>query len=129
MTQEGQAMTTTNTFTVDDLRQFTGSETWYRHGIMRHVLFTDGAKYVADNGGAYWLLDEIALAQRSHKCVAREEFQLWRLEVHADRTAKLICEDGNGNVVHCKTIKYTDFPLEEIILYFTGRTILLPSEY
>jgi hypothetical protein len=26
--------------------------------------FTDGAKHVADAGGAYWLLDEIALAQR-----------------------------------------------------------------
>jgi hypothetical protein len=42
------------------LRQFTGSENWYRHGINRNVLFTDGAKYVADEGGAYWLLDAIA---------------------------------------------------------------------
>jgi hypothetical protein len=45
-----------------ELRQFTGSEQWYRHGLVRSVLFTDGAKYVADQGGAYWLLDEIALA-------------------------------------------------------------------
>jgi uncharacterized protein DUF6876 len=28
------------------------------------VLFTDGAKYVADQAGAYWLINEIALAQR-----------------------------------------------------------------
>jgi hypothetical protein len=27
-----------------DLSQFTGSENWYRHGIARDVLFTDGAK-------------------------------------------------------------------------------------
>jgi hypothetical protein len=46
------------------LRQFTGSEHWYRHGLNRAVLYTDGAKYVADQGGAYWLIDEIALAQR-----------------------------------------------------------------
>jgi hypothetical protein len=52
-------MTTTKTLTKADLRQFTGSETWWRHGLVRDVLFTDGAKHVADAGGAYWLLDEI----------------------------------------------------------------------
>jgi hypothetical protein len=59
-----------------DLSQFTGSENWYRHGINRSVLFTDGAKYVADQGGAYWLLDEIVLAQRYQKAVAAKEFQV-----------------------------------------------------
>ena len=49
------------------LAQFTGSEHWYRHGLVRDILFTDGAKYVADQGGAYWLLDEIAIAQRFEK--------------------------------------------------------------
>ena len=46
-----------------DLAQFTGTEQWYRHAINRAVLYTDGAKYVADTAGAYWLLDEIALIQ------------------------------------------------------------------
>jgi hypothetical protein len=77
--------------------QFTGSEQWHRHGLVRDVLFTDGAKYVADAGGAYRLLDEIALAQRSSKRVAGEEFQLWKLTVKADKTATLTCDDGNGN--------------------------------
>jgi hypothetical protein len=45
------------------------------YGIVRDVLFTDGAKYVADQAGAYWLLDEIA--QRSSKSVAGEAFQHW----------------------------------------------------
>ncbi len=49
-------MTKTPTLTQADLRQFTGSEHWYRHGLNRKVLFTDGAKYVADTAGAYWLL-------------------------------------------------------------------------
>jgi hypothetical protein len=80
-----------------DLRHFTGSENWYRHGLNREVLFTDGAKYVADQGGAYWLLDEIALAQRAQKAVAAEEFRVWTLTVKDDRTASLTCEDGNGD--------------------------------
>jgi hypothetical protein len=36
-----------------ELAQFTGSEQWYRHGLVRNILFTDGAKYVADRAGAY----------------------------------------------------------------------------
>ena len=113
----------------DDLRQFTGTEHWYRHGLVRTVLFTDGAQYVADMGGAYWLLDEIALAQRYKKAVAAEEFQLWRLTVKPDMTATLICEDGNGNRVFSKRIGFTDFPLESIEFYYVNNTILLPSEY
>ncbi len=38
----------------DSSRQFTGSETWYRHGINRKVLFTDGAKRVADQLSGLW---------------------------------------------------------------------------
>jgi hypothetical protein len=87
------------------------------------------AKYVADQAGAYWLLDEIALAERYEKTVAGEEFQLWKLTVNADRTATLTCEDGNGKAVYRKAIEYTDFPLPEIALYFTNSVILLPSEY
>ena len=50
-----------NELTAAELAKFTGSEHWYRHALNRKVLFTDGAKYVADRAGAYWLLDEIAL--------------------------------------------------------------------
>lgn len=112
-----------------ELAQFTGSEHWYRHALNRKVLFTDGAKYVADHAGAYWLLDEIALIQPYDKRVAAEEFQVWKLKVNADQTAELICEDGNDNVVYTKRIPYTDFPGEGITLWFTDNTILLPSEY
>jgi uncharacterized protein DUF6876 len=51
------------TLDATDLAQFTGAEQWYRHSINRKVLYTDGAQYVAEHGGAYWLLDEIALIQ------------------------------------------------------------------
>jgi hypothetical protein len=120
---------TTKSLTPDDLRQFIGTEKWYRHPFMRKLLYTDGAKYVAEKGGAYWLLDEIAFAQRDHKRVAAEAFQLWTLRVHPDRTATLTCQDGNGNAVFTKAIPATDFPLEELTLYFTNGVILLPSEY
>lgn len=119
----------TKTLDKSDLHQFSGSEHWYRHPINRNVTFTDGAKYVADTGGAYWLLDEIAIIQPYDKAVAAEGFQLWKLKVREDRTATLTCEDGNGNTVFTKEIEYTDFPLDEITLYFVNNVIHLPSEY
>lgn len=112
-----------------DLAQFTGTETWYRHPLVKTVLYTDGAQYVAEAGGAYWLLDEIAFAQKAVTAVAAEGFQLWKLTVKPDRTATLVCEDGNGRKVFSKAIEYTDFPLPEIAFYFTNNVILLPSEY
>ena len=36
---------------------------------------------------------------------------------------------GNDNIVFTKKIEYTDFPLDEIPLYFANNVILLPSEY
>ena len=121
---------TTKTLTKDDLVQFTGSENWYRHGLVQDVLFTDGVKHVADAGGAYWLLDEIALAQRYEKRVAGEEFQHWKLAVNLDtHKGVLTCDDGNGNIVFSKRIPFTDFPLSEITLYYVNNTILLTSEY
>jgi hypothetical protein len=126
---KGETMTDRKTFIEADLRNFTGSEHWYRHGLVRSILFTDGAKYVADQGGAYWLLDEIAFAQKGEKAVAAEEFQVWTLKVNADRTATLSCGDGNNNTVYTKEIPFTDFPADEITLYFTNNTIYLPSEH
>ncbi len=111
-----------------DLSKFTGTEHWYRHCLVRNVLYTDGARHVAEAGGAYWLLDGIAFGQSNPK-VKVEEFQLWRLKVKPNRTAVLACEDGNGREVFTKRIAYTDFPLDELVLYFTGKVILLPSEY
>ena len=122
-------MTNTTELREADLMQFTGTEQWYRHAINRKVLFTDGAKYVADTAGAYWLLDEIALIQPYDRRVAAEEFQFWKLTVRPNHTATLTCDDGNGHIVYTKEIEYTDFPLDEITFYFANNEIYLPSEH
>ena len=61
------------------LEQFYGSENFYRHGINRQLIFSDGAKYVADEGRAYWLLDEIAIANLFDTKVKNQDFQVWKL--------------------------------------------------
>ena len=112
----------------EDLNQFIGTENWYRHALVHSVTYTDGAKYVADNGGAYWLLDEIALPQKFNAAVKNEPFQVWKLTV-SERKGVLTCDDGDSKIVYTKQIPFTDFPLPEIKFYFTDNVILLPSEY
>lgn len=121
-------MTSAQTLSAADLQEFTGSEHWYRHALTG-VLYTDGAKYVAETRGAYWLLDEIALAQKYEKRVMNEGFQVWTLAVRPDNVATLFCGDGNGNTVFQKSIEYTDFPPPGVTLYSSENTIYLPSEY
>lgn len=122
-------MTKTPRLSRADLDRFTGSENWYRHALNPNVLFTDGAKYVADEGGAYWLLDLIALAQRFKKHVAAAPFQVWKLTVHHDRSATVVCEDGDYNVLHRQPIHATTFPLDAFTLWFANGVIYLPSEH
>lgn len=122
-------MTNDKTLTESDLRQFTGSENWYRHGINRAVLYTDGARHVAEHGGAYWLLDAIAIAQAHVKAVSAEEFQVWTLKVNPDRSAVLTCDDGDGKTVYQQKLEFTDFPLPEVKFFYCNNVIHLPSEY
>ncbi len=110
-----------------NLRKFTGTEQWFRHAINKAVLYTEGAQYVAEACGAYWLLNEIALTQLNKK-VGSEDFQVWKLTVK-DSKGVLTCEDGNGKKVYSKKIPFTDFPYPEVTLWFEGNVILLPSEH
>jgi hypothetical protein len=119
---------TKKTLDESDLANFTGSENWFKHWLGK-CLYTDGAKYVAEQACAYWLIDEIAINQ-TRPNVRVEEFQVWVLKIDlGKRKGVLSCDDGNGNVVFTKRIEYTDFPLPEIRFYCTDDVILLPSEY
>jgi hypothetical protein len=122
-------MNTTAKLSPADLRQFTGTEKWYRHPLNRNVLYSEGAKYVAEIGGAFWLLDLIALAQRYDKRVRGEPFQVWALSVGPDQSAKITAEDGNYKLLSTHRLNYTDFPAAGITLWFSNNTIFLPTEY
>ena len=110
------------------LHQFTGTETWFRHEIFRHFTYTEGVQFLAEEAGAYWLVDQIFGLQYESEIVKKQCFQFWKLKTE-NGGGKLICEDGDGNEVFSLTISYTDFPLKEISLYFTDNVLLLPSEY
>lgn len=115
-------------FNADELRQFTGAECWYEHYLLKWILYTDGVQYLAEHAGAYWLIDEIAFAQKILRKHPEQHLQIWKLKVK-EGTALLTCIGDKETTLYSKRIPFTDFPLDEFTLYFANNVIHLPSEY
>lgn len=127
--------------THSDLRQFTGDLERTRHPLARGILYTPGIQFLAERAGAYWLIDEIALAiaggdvskaGRSDPRVL--DLHFWRLEVREDRSAELTASADSGVPPFVtRRIPWTDFPLGHIDVWagFDSRhwTLYLPSEH
>jgi len=118
-----------------ELSCFCGTEEYHRwNSIFRRHVLTDGVKYLADQTGAYWLMDLIASYQCESR-MRRNTFQCWTLKVDLKtQKAVVACDNGNGKILAEQKIEYTDFPLEEIKLYMIDdggqyAVILLPNEY
>jgi len=115
-----------------DLIQFCGSAEAYRHWTTR-LIYTEGVKYMAERGEAYWLIDAIASYQPDKRIASRPDlvdFQLWELVVAKDKSAALTMRADSGQpAVITQEIPFTDFPLKQIKLYVCNGTLMLPSEY
>lgn len=124
------------------LSYFTGTENYLRYSPLgRKVLLTDGARYVAENGGkgtnsAWWLVDIFAFL--SPAMIQSEGFIVGKLIPDKTGTgATFIAEDGNGRKLHKQHIEYTDFDFagagataeNPFALWFIDGVLLLPSEY
>ena len=58
-----------------------------------------------------------------------QEFGTWKLEVNEDKSAILVCEDGNDHELYREKIEWIDFPLNKIELWFVNGVLILPSEH
>lgn len=119
--------------TETDLHQFTGTSQYYLY--LAGLKLTDGVKFMADEGGAYWLLDIIASYQTKQK-IRSEPFQVWELKLLPKDEATgrqpavvTMKTDTNRPLLVEQQIPYTDFPLDSITLWLVDGVILLPSEY
>lgn len=116
-----------------DLRQFTGTTNYYAYSpLFKKVVLTDGAKFLAEEAKAYWLMDAIA----SHLPGYDDTFAVVKLQKR-EKDWLLTLDDGNDNIFAEQVIEYSDFPLDEIMLY-VGRqdmetcdlwVIMLTSEW
>ena len=111
-----------------ELKQFTGSEVFFRNPLFGRFIYTEGVRYLAERAGAYWLIDYVFSNQHNGEIKA-QPFQVWTIRVGDDRSAVVTVEDGNDNIVKEFRLEFTDFPLAEFSLWFIDGTLLLPSEY
>src|SRR4051812_1466979 len=116
--------------TPDELRagmaQMTGTTSYTRYSPMfRQLLLTDGTKFLAENAGAYWLVDAIGSHIFSNPRLSprAEPMQFWTFQKAAvsdlHKPHRLWVTDGGKDNNDPKTIaeqliEYTDFPLDEI---------------
>jgi hypothetical protein len=106
--------TTKQEFHAHELLQFTGTDNYYRHWLMKRLIYTDGIKYLAERAGAYWLIDLIASHQPAIRKCERPEFQSWKLvRNESGNGCKITCDDGDGLIMAEQDVEYTDFPLRE----------------
>jgi len=113
---------------LSNLAQFIGTTQYYQ--ITARTVLTDGAKYLADAAGCYWLMDAIA----SHLVGLPEGAGFAQCTLSLDgRSAELVIDDGNGMQLAFQYIEWTEFPLPEIKLFacWSGNfwVVMLPSEY
>ena len=112
------------------LPQFSSTENYHRWSVLfRNVVMTDGAKFIAESCEAFWLMDVIG----SHlpKLRGEEFIKVWAHRVKGKFVVQF--EDGNDHVLKKQTIEFTDFPLDQIVLYCCPQgdqfVIMLPSEW
>lgn len=131
----------TTHLTQEQLKQFRGDAVRYRHPLNSRVIYTPGVKYLAEQAGAYWLLDVIAsylkpaiIEQAATQDGRIQDLHFWRLEVREDRSGIVTARaDSDCAPFVTQRIPWTDFPLESVAIWagFDGKhwTLYLPSEH
>ena len=115
------------------LQYFNGSEVFYQIPLLR-TRFTDGIKYLADAAECFWLVTDssvVAKSLRDRSSWVTIDFK--RLPEDKRESsgyeAEIIYSDGNDNILERHGYNVTDFPLDELRLFFVNDTLMLPSEY
>lgn len=96
------------------LNGHTGSETIYKHSLVRSFCYTQGVRDFAREagGGAYWMLDILATEALVRKLILGMGFGLVTLEVDAFKAALLeVREDSGKPAAYSRRISYTDCPI------------------
>ena len=117
----------------EGLQHFHGTEMFYQIPLLR-TRFTDGLKYLANVADCFWLITDTSVIAKS--LMNRSEFitiDFKRLseekQDYSGYEAEIIYSDGNDNILEKQGYRATDFPLDELRLFFVNNTLMLPSEY
>ena len=117
----------------EGLQHFHGSEMFFQIPLIR-TRFTNGIKYLADVANCLWLVTDTSVIAKS--LMNKSYFITIDFKrLTEDEQEEFGCEafitygDGNDNILEKHRYNVTDFPLDEIRLFFVDNTLMLPSEY
>ena len=117
----------------EGLQHFHGSEMFFQIPLIR-TRFTNGIKYLADVANCFWLVTDTSVIAKS--LMNKSYFITIDFKrLTEDEQEEFGCEafitygDGNDNILEKHRYNVTDFPLDEIRLFFVDNTLMLPSEY
>jgi len=117
----------------EGLQHFHGTEMFYSIPLLR-TRFTDGLKYLSEVAECFWLITDTSVIAKS--LMNRSEFvtiDFRRLskekQDYSGYEAEIIYTDGNDNILEKHGYRVTNFPLDELRLFFVNNTLMLPSEY
>jgi len=118
---------------IEGLQHFHGTEMFYQIPLLR-TRFTDGLKYLSEVAECFWLITDTSVIAKS--LINKSEFvtiDFRRLskekQDYSGYEAEIIYTDGNDNILEKHGYRVTDFPLDELRLFFVNNTLMLPSEY
>ena len=117
----------------ENLQQFCGAEQFFQLPLIK-TRFTDGVHFLAQNAGCFWLITDASVFAKS--LMDKSHFITIDFKrLSEEEQNKIGCEaiisygDGNDTILETHRYSITDFPLDELRLYFVNNTLMLPSEY
>lgn len=109
-----------------DLSGFTGSQNLYKDTM--GALITDGVKYFAEEGKAFWAVSDMIVICKVQSKVKKNPFvSIWVKST--GEKAVIEYSDGNGNHLFSQKYDSTDLPAGVYGFYFADNTLLVRSEY
>ncbi len=118
---------------IEQLQGFCGSITCYKIPLVK-ARYTEGVKYLADQAQCHWLVTDTAVVCKSLKNKSTFIVILFKrnstsVQERTHKEAKITYADGNGTILLEQEYEYTDFPLDELRLFFVDDMLMLPNEY
>lgn len=115
---------------LESLANFTGTEQiWEHRTFAGSIYLTDGCNFLREKTQSRWLFDLIFSFQQKLK---NEDFQCWKLVRLKNNEFEIKCLNGDENFLVDQHIPFSDFVLDELIIWvIRDRELicLLPNEY
>ena len=119
-----------------DLSQFWGSASFTQYGMFTKDVASEGVMYLAEEMGAYWLLDSLTACFMELK--EKHDFLVIKLKPIHSHGMQILLEDGNDNLWYTHEVEFTNFNFSKLPVDFAiwaarneigSYTLYLPSEH